>query len=288
MAVKFFGQFIVEQGLVSRDALVTAIDLQDQKNLKLGEMAVSMGYITQADIERAHNAQMSKDMKLGDLLVEMGFLTLTQLTDVIARQKSTHLYIGEALVQVGALTSENLQQHLADFKADQAQYVSDGIELPTNIVNSAIWEMTADLTYKMITRVLDLQFRPGKCVLTDTIAPNFMMAAMDFSGDLEARYLISVSEGLQKSVAKAILHEESVDAEPVEVLEDTVMEFVNVVCGNVAAKASQMGVILNINPPVTIHPPAAGLPVPAGHIALSFPIHIGDGDTMEMILLIKN
>jgi CheY-specific phosphatase CheX/mannitol/fructose-specific phosphotransferase system IIA component len=288
MAVKFFGQFLVEQGLVSRDALISAIDLQDQKNLKLGEMAVSMGYITQADIERAHNAQMSKDMKLGDLLVEMGFLTLTQLNDVITRQKNTHLYIGEALVLVGALTSENLQKHLADFKADQAQYVSDGIELPPNIANSKIWEMTADLTYKMITRILDLQFRPGKCFISDALAPNFMMAAMDFSGDVEARYLISVSEGLQKSVAKAILHEKSVDSESTEVLEDTVMEFVNVVCGNVAAKASQMGVIMNINPPVTIHPPAAGLPVPEGHTALCFPIHIGDGDKMDLILLIKN
>lgn len=287
MAVKFFGQFLVEQGLVSREALISAIELQDQKNLKLGEMAVAMGYITQADIERAHNAQMSKDMKLGDLLVEMGFLTLIQLNDVITRQKNTHLYIGEALVQVGALTSENLQKHLADFKADQAQYVSDGIELPANIANSKIWEMTADLTYKMITRVLDLQFRPGKCAIAETLAPNFMMAAMDFSGDVEARYLISVSEGLQKTVAKAILREKSVDSEPAEVLEDTVMEFVNVVCGNVAAKASQMGVIMNINPPVTIHPPAAGLPVPEGHSALCFPIHIGDGDKMELILLIK-
>lgn len=288
MAVKFFGQFLVEEGIVSREALIEAIDLQDHKNLKLGEMAVSMGYITQTDIERAHNAQLSKDMKLGDLLVEMGFLTLNQLNDVIVRQKNTHLYVGEALVQVGALTSESLQQHLAAFKADQAQYVSDGIELPETIANGKIWEMSADLTYKMITRVLDLQFRPGKCVTTTVIRSNFMLAAMDFSGDVEARYLISVSESLQKTIAKAILSEESVDNETKEVLEDTVMEFVNVVCGNIAAKASQMGVIMDINPPVTIKPAADGLPVATGYTALCFPIHIGDGDTMELILQIKN
>lgn len=288
MAVKFFGQFLVEKNIVTRDSLILAIDLQDKKNLKLGEMAVSMGYITQADIERAHNAQMSKDMKLGDLLVEMGFLTLNQLNDVITRQKNTHLYIGEALVQVGALTSDKLLQHLTDFKADQAQYVSESIELPGNFTNSKVWEMTADLTYKMITRVLDLQFRPGKIVVLDNIKTNFMVAAMDLSGDVEARYLISVSEQLQKTIAKAILREDSVDEEPSEVLEDTVMEFVNVVCGNVAAKASQMGVLMNINPPVTIHPSATGLAVPGGHTALGFPIHIGDGEKMDMILLIKN
>ncbi len=99
----------------------------------------------------------------------------------ITRQKNTHLYIGEALVQVGALTSEELQKQLDAFKADQAKYVSNGIELPITSANNNIWEMTADLTYKMITRVLDLQFRPGKCVLATAIPPNFMLAAMDLS-----------------------------------------------------------------------------------------------------------
>jgi CheY-specific phosphatase CheX len=288
MAVKFFGQFLVEQGIVTSGALLEAINLQDKNNMKFGEMAMSMGLITQADIQRAHNAQMSKDLKLGDLLVEMGVMTPAQMDDVVIRQKNTHLYIGEALVKVGALTHDALRNHLEAFKADQARYVSDGIELPITSANIKIWEMTADLTYKMITRVLDLQFRAGKCELAAAISPNFMLAAMDFSGDVEARYLISVSEGLQKSIAKAILSEKSVDHEPAEVLEDTVMEFVNVVCGNVAAKASQMGIIMDINPPVTLHPPASGLPIPAGHTGLSFPIHIVGGDTMELILLIKN
>src|ERR1035437_7324712 len=207
MAVKFFGQFLVEQGIVTSEALLNDINLQNKNNLKLGEMAVSMGLITQEDIGRAHNAQMTKDIRLGDLLVEMGLSALDQVSDVATRQKNTHLYIGEALLQVGALTNDELQKQLDAFKADQAQYVSNGIELPITSASSKIWEMTADLTYKMITRVLDLQFRPGKCTLATAISPNYMLVAMDLSGDVEARYLISVSEGLQKSIARAILGE---------------------------------------------------------------------------------
>ena len=288
MAVKFFGQFLVENNLVSRESLLKAIELQEEKNLKFGEMAMSMGYVTQADIERAHNAQMTKDLKLGDLLVEMGVLTLDQMNEVFTRQKNTHLYIGEALVLVGALDSDQLLRYLQDFKAEQAQYVSEHIELPAGLANENIWEMSVDLTYKMITRVLDLQFRPGKCQTITTADSNFMMAAMDFSGDMDARYIISVCADVQKSVAKAILREDSVEGEPTEVLEDTVMEFVNVVCGNVAAKASQMGKMLNINPPVTIHPPSGGLQVPAGHTGLCFPIHVGEGKKMELLLFVKN
>ena len=106
MAVKFFGQFLAEHGIVTSDTLLAAIHLQDKHNLKLGETAVAMGLLTPADIVRAHNAQMSRDMKLGDLLVELGFITFEQLNDIIIRQKNGHLYIGEALVQLGALTSE--------------------------------------------------------------------------------------------------------------------------------------------------------------------------------------
>ena len=287
MAVKFFGQFLVEKGVVSRDKLLKAIELQERKNLKLGEMAIAMGYCAQSDIDRAHQYQFSKDMKLGDILIELGILTLNQLNDVLVRQKNNHLYIGEALMLIDALTKVQLQKYLDDFKADQAIYVSDRIELPLALPNSSIWEMTADLTYKMITRVLGIQFRPGKCKTVTVLDANFMMAAMDLIGDVNARYIVSISANLQKIVARAILREASVDSEPPEVLEDTVMEFINVVCGNVAAKASQMGTIININPPVTIRPPAEGIQVPGGQTALCFPIHVGEDDKFELILLIR-
>jgi len=287
MAVKFFGQFLVEKGMVSREDLLAALDLQEQKNLKFGEMAMKMGYVTLADIQHAHRSQFSQDMKLGDLLLAAGLLSADQLQEIITRQKETHLYIGEALVQVGSLTGEQLQRHLIEFNLDQAPYVSERVELPAGIANGKTWEMTVDLTYKMITRVLGLPFRTEKCRIVGTIGTNFMMAALDLSGDVEARYILSVSAGVQKMVARAILREESVEHESAEILEDTVMEFINVVCGNVAAKASQTGEVIDINPPVTIRPEVEGLPVPAGHTALCFPIHVGEGEKMELLLLIR-
>ncbi len=287
MAVKFFGQFLVGQGVVTSEALLHAIELQERTNLKVGEMALAMGYLTADDIERAHTAQQTKDLNFGDMLVELGILSTTQLQEVIARQKATHLYIGEALVKVGALTPAKLDACLADFKADQAPYVADRIELPAGLPNQALWETTVDMTYKMITRVLGIQFRPGKCQEVSQLGPHEMIAGMDFSGDANARYLLSVSGRLQRTIAKAVLKEDCVDHEPQEILEDAVMEFVNIVCGNVVAKASQSGTALEITPPMTIHPPENGLPVPDGYCALLFPIHVSEDDCMELGLFIK-
>jgi CheY-specific phosphatase CheX len=286
MAVKFFGQFLVEKGIVSREAILAAIELQEQKNLKLGAMAVAMGYLTQADINRAHKAQFSKDMKLGDILVASGALNAQQLQEIIVCQKEAHLHIGEALVRVGALTDQQLQRCLDEFKLEQAPYVSDRVELPTAVANAKTWEMVVDLTYKMVTRILGLQFKAEKGRSISILEPNYMMAALDLSGDLEGRYLLSVSAGAQKMVARAMLKEQSVEHEAAVILEDCVMEFINVVCGNVAAKASQTGEAINITPPVTIHPPTEGFSVPPGHTALCFPIHVGEGEKMELLLVI--
>lgn len=288
MAVKFFGQYLIEHDLVTSQSLLRAIDLQERSNLKLGEMAVAMGLITTRDIETAHAAQYSRDMKLGDLLVDLGMLTPGQLQDVIAHQKATHIYIGEALVKVGAFTPEKLDQYLEDFKADQAPYLSECVELPSWLnTDKALWEAMVDLTYKMTTRILGIQFRPGAFEEVSRISPRHLIAAMDISGDVSARYLLSVSEVGNKAIAKSILREENVDGESEEILEDTVMEFVNIVCGNVVAKASQSGILLEISPPVTIHPPANGLPVPDGYRGVVFPIHASDGDVMELALFIK-
>lgn len=288
MAVKFFGQFLVGQGAVTSEALLHAIELQERTNLKLGEMALAMGYLTADDIERAHTAQQTKDLNFGDMLVALGILSTTQLQEVIARQKATHLYIGEALIKVGALTPAKLEACLADFKADQAPYVADRIELPAGLPQQALWETAVDMTYKMITRVLGVQFRPGKCKEVSHLGANEMIAGMDFSGEAAARYLLSVSNRVQRTIAKAVLKEERVDQEPQEILEDAVMEFVNIVCGNVVAKASQTGTALEITPPFTIHTPSTGLPVPDGYRALLFPIHVSDDDCMELGLFIKN
>ena len=137
-----------------------------------------------------------------------------------------------------------------------------------------------------VTRVLGLAFRAEKSRIVTRLDSNFMMAAIDLTGDTDARYILSVSEGVQKAVARAILHEESVENEPAEVLDDCVMEFVNVVCGNIAAKISQMGKEMNISTPMTIHPEAGGVPVSAGHTALCFLIYTGEGEKMELLLVI--
>jgi CheY-specific phosphatase CheX len=287
MAVKFFGQFLLEKGAVSQKDLLRAIALQESTNLKFGETALQMGFITEADVVRVHNAQRSEDLRFGDMAVKLGILTETQLKEVLTRQKNNHLYIGEALLRIGALDETRLAHWLGEFKTDQAPYALERIAIPSGVPQPAVWEMMADLSYKMLTRVANLTFRTAPCEVITSLPFHEVVAAMDFSGSVEGRYLLGTSASLQKALARAILMEEEVDGEPQEVLDDTVMEFANIVLGNVAAKATQLGKSIEIAPPQVFHPTGEEVAVPENHFGLLFPVHVSSGGRIDLAVFIR-
>lgn len=286
MAVKFFGQFLVEGGIITPEKLLEALELQQATNLKFGEMALSMGLLTEEDVERVHRAQRSDDMRFGDIAVKIGLLTEEQVQQVLTRQQNSYLYIGRALVEVGALNQVQLDHYLKEFQADQAPYRVDRIAIPPGVPHPDVWEIAADLTFKMLTRVADLPHRTEPCRVVGRIEPNHLIASMEISGAANARYLLSVSPGIQEVIARAILKEDNVAEEPPEVLDDTVMEFVNIVCGNVAAKSAQLGFRIDIAPPEAVRPEGP-VEIPEGHAGLLFPIHVASGERAELVLIVN-
>ncbi len=285
MAVMFFGQYLVEQGIVSRDLLLQAIALQEKNNLSFGDTAVVMGLLTSADADRINQAQRNQDMRIGDLSVQMGILTEDKVMAILAEQKRRHLYIGEAVVSVGGLTTEGLDRYLKEFKDDQAKYATDKVIIPAGVEHPDQWEMMSDLTYKMLTRVARVTFHTEACSLIETVPSFPVIAAMDIFGDISVKYLFCCTEGLQTKIAQAILGADDVSKEPKEVLDDTVMEFVNVVCGNIVAKAVQLGKKTDISPPQLLDPQAL-VAIQHNEKALLFPIYLADGDKGALILII--
>lgn len=284
MAVKFFGQFLLERGLVSKSLLLKAIELQDGTNLKFGATALSMGLVSREDFERVHDAQRSEDLLFGDMAVKMGLLTESQVQQVLTKQKNNHIYIGEALIKVGALSKEDLALYLREFKDDQAQYAVRKMVIPEGIAESEVWSYAAGLTTKMITRIVGIVFRELGSQEVLAVSGNRVVASMAFTGAVRGRYIFSASEGIMKAIARGILKEEDVEEEPAEVLEDTVMEFVNVVCGNVVAKVAQMGKNIDILPPEVFL--GVDVPVAEGERGILFPFHVDGKERMELALFI--
>lgn len=276
MAVKFFGQFMLENNYVSQELLLKAIALQEASNLKFGEMARSMGLISDSDIDRVHDAQRSEDLQFGDMCVKLGFLTTAQLNEVLTRQKNSHVYIGEALIKAGAIKAEELPRYLDEFKSDQAPYKIDKITIPADLHERGLLEITIDLTSKMLQRIANISFRQGQCMLISRLEANDTIVSIALSGSFHARYLLSVSKSARELIAKAILKSPDVSHEHEDILNDAVMELANIICGNIAAKAAQVGKSLEIAPPMVLDG-SKGVNVSSDGKGLLLPLYIANG-----------
>lgn len=288
MAVKFFGQFLIDQGVITHSLLLKALNLQEKTNRKLGDIIFGMGLMSRVDIARVQQAQRCEDVMFGDKAVEMGFLTPQQLEQALALQRDNHLYIGEALVKLGALSHSEMNSHLKRFHQEQKPFLVEKVSIPASVAHQPVWEIVVDLTYKMLSRIAGLSFRPGACEVIEQLPQRTMIAEMGFSGSASARYLLSVSPRTRKIFARAILENTEIENESTEILDDSVMEFINIICGNVAAKASQQGLQLDLSSPTINTGTNAGIPVPEDHTGLMFPIYLNDGEVFELAIFVSN
>ncbi|RMG19446.1 MAG: hypothetical protein D6729_05215 [Deltaproteobacteria bacterium] len=269
--MKFFGQFLLERGVVSRDALVTALELQDERNMRLGAYAVRRGYMTEADAERLNHQQLTVDRRFGELAVEAGLLTPEQVQELLTLQQNDYLLLGEALLELGQLDRATLERELKAFKDDQARYLVDDVVFPPGVRDASLLALPVDLTAKILLRTVGLTTKIGEGERERRPPVDRLFSVtVHLSGSLMASYTLSVSRDIAEAVFQQMTGGESPrdDAEIVDALK----ELCNVICGNATARMAQAGRVVEISPP------EEGAPEPpeGGHYVL-FPLHVAEG-----------
>ena len=276
MGIKFFGQFLTEKKLITEENLLDAVVLTHKTNLLFGETARSMGLITPADIERVQASQRTKDFNFGDLCYIMGILTKDQVKQVAEVQKKNHLLLGDALVKLNSIKAEDLPKLLAEYEADQAADTTPKAQPRTPVPNEDLWLLYADRAYNMFTRVVQITFKPDQRSVVDWIEPNDTIVGMHLTGDAPCRFVLSVSTEIRNAIARAMLHEEDISSEPEEVLIDAIREFLNIICGSIASKVTQIGKKIDYTSAALLEVPDRPDPS-SGPKALLFPLHVTEG-----------
>ena len=99
MFTQFFGNYLLNKGLVSASQLSDALSVQKQTRLKLGVLAINAGYMTAEQVDMVHAAQQKVDKRIGDIACEMGFLTEEKVMELLKSQGAAHLQLGQGLQQ---------------------------------------------------------------------------------------------------------------------------------------------------------------------------------------------
>ena len=117
--VRRFGDFLIQQGLVTEGQVQEALALQPLTGNRVGEALLSLGYLTRGQLQRALSQAVQKGdavvldrPPLGEILVGLRYVEEAQVEAGLASQQKTGKRLGEVLVEQGALNHKQLYEAL--------------------------------------------------------------------------------------------------------------------------------------------------------------------------------
>jgi CheY-specific phosphatase CheX len=249
VGVKFFGQFLIDQGEVDASDVREALALMDRENETIGGLAVRHGYMQASDVVRVHAEQRVRDLSFGDLAVEMGLLAPQQLVDVLHRQRACRLSIGQALVRLGRIPADRLGAMLDAHKADQSQYDVALRTLPDGLASHPVSRSVIDLLPRFLLRVARIHAKVGDIDVFEQV-PDFaeMRVSVPMRGARGLEVALVADVELAEAVAQATGGLSPADLDQ-EMVADGVGEFLNVLVGHAASALARGGHRVEIGPP---------------------------------------
>lgn len=117
MYTQFFGNYLISNGYITPEQLLSAMQRQPSKHMKLGTLAIHAGYMTASEVDEIVVMQTHQDRKFGELAIERGYLTSEQVIDLLKSQSPDFLLLGQVLLDDGIFTNNEFENILTDYRS---------------------------------------------------------------------------------------------------------------------------------------------------------------------------
>lgn len=248
MGAMFFGQYLLSKGVISREALIDAIELQRRSNLSLTELAVRKGHMSEGQQAAILARYRTSDADLETLCLESGLVNREQLDELIEIQRSDWVRIGGALVESGHLAVEEVERHLGEFREMQREA---DLRLEADFQACPDPETVRTVVELSLFHLGRLTDSPVKlrALSTDTgrLAAGRRRYAQKLVGDRQLHVVLDLPPAIASVVAEGLVgmrFDEGSDA-----ANDAVCEFVNIIGGNACTQLEASGCTLRPEPP---------------------------------------
>ncbi len=256
MLDRLMGNFLVEQGYITRTQLIEAYKLQESNRAKLGVIAVAEKLMNIAQAEQVNTLQSSMDKKFGDIAVEKGYLTQTQVERLLGLQGNSYLAFLQAVVDLGFISMEKLDKAEDEYQKLHGFTESDMAALKTGDVEQAvpiflnsddpIYKGMFSMGVKNMYRLVDAHVYIGKAY-TARVIKDEVLGYQAFHGDQQAVVAISGKYEDVRKMAIAYTKEEFIETR--EDALDAVCELINCINGLYATEKSKEDTRLELDPP---------------------------------------
>lgn len=243
MSSQYFGQYLLEKGIITPDQLLTAINHQKAVNMKLGVLAMDKKYMTSQQVEDILEIQKERDAQFGELAVENKIITTDQLTELLSIQKSERIFLGESLVEKGYLTLQQLENCLTEYKKYEGEIKSEVLS-ELNSINprySTIIKDSIEVIQKMLIRVADKQSKIISCYEgADYKTDSEYIILNEIYGDRSFTVGLSLSGSILLSLASSVFKKilETMD----DYTMDCIKELHNMICAYICGALSKKGI----------------------------------------------
>jgi hypothetical protein len=117
-----FGLHLKNQGVISAEQLVAALEVQLKRLVPIGQLALEEGMLSARDIFNVLQAQRSSpDVRFGDMAVEMGLMTRDDVMRLLMIQADRRMPVAEILVAEGILSKSQVEAELAAYRQKLAK-----------------------------------------------------------------------------------------------------------------------------------------------------------------------
>ena len=250
------GNYMVDEGFMTKEQLVHVISVQEKIRVKLGLIAVSEGMLTLDQADTINRLQQTMDKRFGDIAVEKGYLTEAQVSSLLKMQGNAYLVFAQTLVDEGIITMEKIQLVLRSYQVENGFTNTEMESLKSGDIEKIVplflpqgaeeYEEFVTVALKMIVRCIDRHAYPMSGVLmsaTDLAKP----VSQTLEGGADWKVCFADGTGGLCSLASGFAKEEfSVVDEDVQ---DAVGELLNCISGVFATAQSNKGITLELMPP---------------------------------------
>lgn len=138
MFSQYFGQYLLNKGILPVEQLRNAIEQERLTKPKLGILAMNAGFMSAAQVEEIHNLQRSMDRRFGEIAVFKGYLTEDRVNALLSEQTNNSLSLGQVVVEKGYLTYSQLETALADYRSESGLSVDQFAALQKSDIEGVV------------------------------------------------------------------------------------------------------------------------------------------------------
>lgn len=261
MYTQFFGNFLLEKNLITKEQLLKAIESQKGQRLRLGTLAIHAGLLTAAEVNHIHGIQTHKNKRFGEIAMELGYLSPVQIDKLLAAQTPSYLQLSQALVDLNYLSAEDfesameeyqLMHQLSDLDFSNEQYDKVALLIARFFTDQLVndpgyYASYITLFFNNIVRFIGQDFAPSKVIITKDLDADHM-AVQRIKGKYNMITGIAMDEETLIAFASRYAGEEFYEND--EFTQAALEDFLNLHNGLFAVNASNSdGVELELEPP---------------------------------------